>query len=175
MAGTPVRRAKTLKRDYESDRTFSDQIGIGHKFSSSSRNGQTNPIATRPRQAYLQQVQSTSGKMLSRDSTSRSHGSSTDAGHELVVQGEEPEQMVFHAAARVIGAGARAQNERPVAGLREQQFARGLPQRARRQGAGLFKSPRQSGHPLLRDLQVRINPFVLLVQPRAVVTLLAPA
>ncbi len=34
---------------------------------------------------------------------------------------------------------------------------------------------RQLGHALLRDLQVRINPFVLFVQPRAPVTFLAPA
>ena len=34
---------------------------------------------------------------------------------------------------------------------------------------------RQPGHAFLRDLQVRINPFVRFVQPRAPVTFLAPA
>jgi hypothetical protein len=42
------------------------------------------------------------------------------------VQRDEAEQMVFHAAARVVGTRAGAQDERPVARLREQQFARGL-------------------------------------------------
>jgi hypothetical protein len=98
-------------------------------------------------------------------------------GGQLVVQRDEAEQMVLHAAAGVIGTGAGAQNERPVARLRQQQFARGLFQRARLAGRSPFsgKFPRQSGHAFLRDLQVRINPFVLLVQPRAQIAFLAPA
>ena len=95
---------------------------------------------------------------------------------ELFVQGDEAEQMIFHAAARVVGTGAGAQDERPVAGLRQQQFARGLLQRARLQAASAVgKFLRQLGHALLRDLQVRINPLVRFVEPHAPVAFLAPA
>ena len=45
---------------------------------------------------------------------------------ELLVQFDETEQMIFDTFAGVIGTGAGAQDERPIAGLREEQFARGL-------------------------------------------------
>ena len=94
---------------------------------------------------------------------------------QLLVQRDETQQVVFHAAARIIGARPGTQNERPVARLREQQFARSLFQGARLQAGGLGKFFHQIAHALLRDLQVRINPFVRLVEPDAPVTFLAPA
>ncbi len=80
---------------------------------------------------HFQQSQSTSGKRLSRVSISRSHFSSTFVSVSCSWQRDEAQQMVFHAAARIVGTRARAQNKRPVARLREQQFARGLLERAR--------------------------------------------
>ena len=47
-------------------------------------------------------------------------------GSKLLMQGDEPEQMILHASAGVVGAGAGAQDERPVAGLGQQQFAASL-------------------------------------------------
>gem|GEM_PF-3872812 len=94
---------------------------------------------------------------------------------ELFVQGEEAEQMIFHATARVVGTRPGAQDERPVAGLREEQFAGGLFQGAGLQASGVRKLFGEFSHPVLRDLQVRINPFVRFVQPHAPVAFLAPA
>src|SRR5437667_2831480 len=52
---------------------------------------------------------------------------------ELFVKVGEAEQMVLHAFAGVLGAGAGAQNERPIAGLGEEQLASRLLERARLQ------------------------------------------
>src|SRR5438046_4373244 len=69
---------------------------------------------------------------------------------ELFVQGDEAKQVVFDTAAGVVGTRAGAEYERPIAGLGEQQFARGLLERALRQRAGAGKFSRQFGHSLLR-------------------------
>src|SRR5690242_18852402 len=81
-------------------------------------------------------------------------------GGQLVMQRDEPEQVVFHAPAGVIGAGARPEDERPVTGLGQQQFARGLAQGPLLQAGRLRKFPRQPGHAFPGDLQMRINPLV---------------
>jgi len=97
---------------------------------------------------------------------------------ELFMQGDETEEMIFDAAAGVLGAGAGAQNERPVAGLGQEQFPTGLFQGpllevGRRFALAIFFG--QLGHALLRDLQMGINPFVGFIQPNAPVAFLAPA
>src|SRR5258708_6116261 len=51
-------------------------------------------------------------------------------GGELFVEGKEAEEVVFDAFGGVIRAGAGAEDERPVAGLSEEEFAAGLFQRA---------------------------------------------
>src|SRR5438067_2107679 len=94
---------------------------------------------------------------------------------ELFVQGDEAKQVVLDTAAGVVGTRAGAEYERPIAGLGEQQLARRLFERALRQSAGAGKFSRQFGHSLLRDVQVRINPFVRFVEPHPPVAFLPPA
>src|SRR6266567_8998820 len=94
---------------------------------------------------------------------------------ELFVQGQETEQVVLHPSAGVIRAGAGAQDERPIAGLSEQQFARGLFERAAGEAGGVGETARQFRHPLLGDVQVRIDPLVGFVEPDFPIAFLAPA
>src|ERR1035441_9584742 len=94
---------------------------------------------------------------------------------ELLVNPGEAQQMLLHTLARIVGAGSRPQDEWPVAGLGEQQLARGLLEHALLQVIGLWESPRQFGHAVLGDAQVRVNPFVLLVEPDAPIAFFAPA
>ena len=96
-------------------------------------------------------------------------------GGELFVQRNETEQMIFDSFAGVIGTGAGAQDEWPIAGLREEQFPRGLFEGAFRQAGGVRKFSRELRHAFLRDVQVRLNPFVRFVQPDAPITFFAPA
>ena len=83
--------------------------------------------------------------------------------------------MFFDALAGVFGAGARAQDEGPVAGLRKQEFTAGLAQGARDHARGIGKTARQFGHARLRDLQMRINPFIAFVEPNFPIAFFAPA
>src|SRR5713226_7602059 len=94
---------------------------------------------------------------------------------ELFVQGQETEQVVLHPSAGVIGAGASAQDERPIAGLSQQQFPRGLFERAAGQAGGGGETARQLGHPLLGDVQVRIAPLFRFVKPDLPIAFRAPA
>src|SRR2546425_11446253 len=82
--------------------------------------------------------------------------------------------MVFHSFARVFGAGLGPDYERPVTGLSEEQFARGLFEGALGQGLGLWKATRQFRHALLRHGEMRINPFILFVEPYLPITFLSP-
>ena len=83
--------------------------------------------------------------------------------------------MIFDALAGVVRAGARAEDERPVAGLGQQQLAAGLLERAPFEIAWCGETVRQLGHSFLGHLQVRVNPFVGLVEPDLPVAFLAPA
>src|SRR5438552_1621682 len=83
--------------------------------------------------------------------------------------------MIFHAFARILRTRAAAENERPVARLSEEQLSRSLLQCSFRKAACLGIFARQSGHPLLRDMQVRINPLVGFIQPHPPISLFAPA
>src|SRR5262245_49712545 len=83
-------------------------------------------------------------------------------------------EVTFDAFLRVVGAGVGAEDERPVAGLGEQQFASGLLKCARSESVWLRGFLHQFGHALLGDLLVRINPLVLLIKPHAPIAFLAP-
>src|SRR5581483_3547389 len=96
-------------------------------------------------------------------------------GGELLVEGDEAEDVVLDAFAGVIGTGACAEDERPVAGLGEEQFAAGLFQGAKLEAGGVGEFAGKLRHPLLRDLEVGLDPFVGLVEPDVPVTLGAPA
>ena len=93
----------------------------------------------------------------------------------LLVQGDEAEQMVFDAPAGVFGAGFGPENEGPVAGLGEEQFAGGLAQGAGLEAFGGWKAVGEIGHAFLGDLQVRMDPLVGFVEPDAPIPFLAPA
>src|SRR5437867_318306 len=83
--------------------------------------------------------------------------------------------MVFHSFARVFGGGFGPDYERPVTGLSEEQFARSLLERPLGQGFRLREAARQFSHALFRHSEMRINPFILLVEPHFPITFLAPA
>lgn len=88
------------------------------------------------------------------------------------MQGDETQQVVLYPAAGVGGAGVRPQNERPVTGLREQEFPRGLPQGAGGQARGIGVLFGQFRQAFLGNLQVRVDPLVFFIEPNAPVPFL---
>ena len=97
------------------------------------------------------------------------------AGGQLIVEGDEAEEVVFHAFLCVLGAGAGAQDEWPVAGLGEQEFLGGLPERAQLEAGRIGEPAGEFGHARLGDVQMRIDPLICFVEPDAVVTFFTPA
>ncbi len=93
----------------------------------------------------------------------------------LLVKAGEAQEMLPHPLAGVAGAGFGSQQKGPIAGLRQQQLARGLLERALLNGVRPRETPGQLGHPLLGGAQVGIDPLVLLVEPDAPIAALAPA
>ena len=82
--------------------------------------------------------------------------------------------MVFDSLAGVVRTGAGAEDERPVAGLSQQELARGLLERPRGQAGCRRKLSRQSAHPRLRHIQMGINPLVVFIEPHTPVSFLTP-
>jgi hypothetical protein len=76
---------------------------------------------------------------------------------------------------RVFRAGSRPQDECPITGLRQQQFAAGLFESAFLEARSFGMAADQGRHSFLRDVEVRVNPLVGFVEPHAPITLLAPA
>src|SRR5437588_1494048 len=95
-------------------------------------------------------------------------------GCELLLKRNETKQVSFHALPGVFRAGAGSEDERPIAGLGEEQFASSLFEGAFLQNPGLWMAFDQLGHTFLRDLQVGINPFVGLVEPDFPIAFVAP-
>src|ERR1051325_6259738 len=95
-------------------------------------------------------------------------------GRQLLMQGDEAQQMILDALAGVIGTGAGAQDERPIAGLRQEQLARGLFEGTQGQFVRFAETIGQRAHAFLRHPQVRVNPFVGLIEPHFPITFLAP-
>jgi len=85
------------------------------------------------------------------------------AREKLIVKFREAKKVVRDTAPGVIGAGAGAKYERPIAGLSEKQFAGGLLEGAKREAVRGGKPAGEFRHPVLSDLEVRINPFGFLV------------
>src|ERR1017187_3793520 len=69
----------------------------------------------------------------------------------------------------------RLHDERPVAGLREEQFAGGLLEAALREMVTVLEVAREFGHALRGHVQVRIDPGIGTFEPDLPVTLVAPA
>ncbi len=130
---------------------------------------------TMPYHTVRQYRQSICGKILSSRSISARRGFVNPGFDELITQRREAQQMILDPLGRVPGAGPRAKNERPVARLRQQQFAPRLlqgpllQQTRRAMGVGQFR------HARLRHAQMRVNPLVAVIEPDPPVALLAPA
>ncbi len=83
--------------------------------------------------------------------------------------------MLLDSLAGVVRTCAGTENERPITGLGQEQLTRGLFERPFLEGTGLRKAPRQLRHALLSHMKMRIDPFILFIEPRAPVTFFAPA
>src|SRR5262249_18732851 len=68
-----------------------------------------------------------------------------------------------------------AKNKRPITRLGQEQFASSLFESAFFKLSWFWIPADERGHPFLRHLQMRINPFVLVVEPDLPVALFAPA
>src|SRR5262249_2643533 len=100
---------------------------------------------------------------------------SVDAGRgELLVQGDEAQEVILDASAGVIGTGAGAKDEGPVAGLGEQQFAAGLFEGTFLEAGSSRMAMDQGRHSLLGDVEVRVDPLVRFIEPDFPVALFAP-
>src|ERR1017187_2541957 len=93
---------------------------------------------------------------------------------DLVVEAREAEDVVFRPLDRVGHHRSRLHDERPVAGLREEQFAGGLFEAALREMIAVLEVAREFGHALRGHVQVRIDPRVGTFEPDFPVTLVAP-
>src|ERR1017187_10944654 len=94
---------------------------------------------------------------------------------DLVVEAREAQDVVFRPLDRVGHHRSRLHYERPVAGLREEQFAGSLFEAALREMVAVLEVAREFGHALRGHVQVRIDPGIGTFEPDLPVTLVAPA
>ena len=93
---------------------------------------------------------------------------------QLLVERDESQEVFLDAAFSVFGTCVGAQNEGPVAGLGEEQFAGRLIQRAFLERGWIVQVARHFGHALLGHVEVRVNPGIGFVEPDFPVAFFAP-